>query len=447
MFPTWRSGSVYIENVLTGNVVDVQGGVKASGRNVWPYSLNYTNAQIFRFSEHRIPERYGSNARRIIAYPSYNGLLLSAKTPQMVIAGDESSGSTGPGTIRPEHILPDDVRVVADPDRQPSNKRTLKNVAFSLEDERVLDQPSPISVVNDLVTLSGAPKQVWNILPVEGEEGTFFIEGADFNDSMVMEPLDFSSGGTLVLSSFTGSDLQKWRIRRTAPPHPTNLRLDNFEWGKKLNQKPIYKPWKWHYVRFVKGRLSWANPNPAVLAAQTLIVSTDSSYESVAVDPSRTSVDFKVDSSESAKGQEHCLSIAARSRWQSENRAFSDELCRTPDVDEPSGPEDGGDQGVAKVLVFNCHSDRASVRLWTYDLSTNSGVWQDHGTLGVQWDGPSCPSGPPKEIALEDGHVYRLVAIDCGDKPPNQMPGTCHRLTSANIPGGINGATISFTIS
>ena len=447
VFPTWGSGSVYIENVLTGTVIDVQGGVKASGTNVWPYSLNYTNAQIFRFSEHRIPERYGSTARRIFAYPAYNDLLLSVKTPPMVIATDDGGGTGRPGTIDPSIVLPDTVGLVADPDRLPSDKRTLSNIIFSIEDEQQLDQSSPISIVDNLTLMPGSPKQIWNLIPVDGQDGTFFIESPDVGDSMVIEPLDFSSGGTLVLSSHTGSDLQKWRILQTAPPAPTNLTLSNFEWDKKLDQTPWYKPWKWHHDRFVKGTLTWANAKPSILTGQTLIVETTSTNESVAVAPHRTSIDFKVDSTEDAKDDEHCVSIAVRSRWQSENRAFSDEECQVPEVDEPADTGPDPKPGVGKILVYNCHTDRKSIRLWTYDLTANTGTWADRGTLGDQWEGSGCPSGPPKEIDLDDDHVYRLVAIDCGDLPPPQMPGTCHRLTSADIPGGPDGATINFTVN
>ncbi len=60
---TWRSGYAYIENVQTGLVMDVQGNVKANGTNVWPYTLNYSRAQMFQFSEFNIPERYGDDAR------------------------------------------------------------------------------------------------------------------------------------------------------------------------------------------------------------------------------------------------------------------------------------------------------------------------------------------------------------------------------------------------
>lgn len=445
MFPTWGSGSVYIQNLLTGNALDVLGGVKVRGRTVWPYALNFTNAQIFRCSELRIPDRYGDAARRIIAYPPGEDLVLSATSPPIVVAGGDHAGPAGTGTVRPDLVLPDDDRVVAGPDSRPSDRRILHNVVLTLEDERDLEPAGPLLPLDDLTALTGSPKQVWNLLPVDGEEDTFFLEGADFADSMVLEPLDLSSGGTLALSSFTGSDLQKWRIRRTRPPRPTDFRLSGFDWEADL-EGDFYNPFSWHYEHFVTGRASWVNPDPAVVASQTLRISTSSGSESVTIGPDRTSLDFKVDSSESAKHQEHRLSISVRSRWQSENRSFSDEITRTPE-DEPSDPGGGADPGVARVLIFNCHSDRAPIHLWTYDFTSNSGAWDDHGTLGEQWEGSGCPSGPPRTITLEDGHVYRLVAIDCGDLPPNQTQGSCHRLTTANLLGSDTGATISATVS
>lgn len=446
MFPTWDSGWVYIENVRTGTVIDVQGGVNAKGTSVWPYSLNYTSAQIFRFSDFRIPDRYGSEARRILALsPRGGSYYVSVKTPRQVMVESDPNGPVRPGTFDRGIMLPPRDDVLVDPDRPTTSKRTLKNIVFSIEPEHEVDESSPFNVVNDLVTLSGDPKQIWKVLPVENEQGVFFIQSVDFTESMVVEPLDFSSGGTLVLSSFTGSDIQKWRILRTAPPEPTSLKLTSFEWTEEHIKLPWYKPWKWHHEQSVQGTLSWANSNPSALRRQILIVSTDTTRESVEVEPSKTSCDFKVSSSVSAKSKEHCLSIIAFNRWQYKNRGFSDELCRTPSSDDPTvvPPEE---VGVGKLLVYNCHSDRKSLHLWVYDLTANTGVWQDHGTLGEQWQDSSCPSGPPKEISIGDDHLYRLVAIDCSDLPPNQTNGSCHRLTST-IQGKNNGTPMSFTVS
>ena len=39
---------IYFQNVQSGMALDVLGNAKRAGTTVWPYSLNYTDAQIFR---------------------------------------------------------------------------------------------------------------------------------------------------------------------------------------------------------------------------------------------------------------------------------------------------------------------------------------------------------------------------------------------------------------
>jgi hypothetical protein len=143
-FPDWLSGSVYIQNVLTGMVIDVQGNVKANGTSVWPYSLNHSDAQIFRFSQHGIPDKYGDNARYISALNAGPDLVLSLKAPPLVIVDAHSNEPAGPGTVRSEAVLPLNV---ADLDaHRPTSKRTLRNFAFSIEEKRDLGSAASSSM-------------------------------------------------------------------------------------------------------------------------------------------------------------------------------------------------------------------------------------------------------------------------------------------------------------
>ena len=143
---------------------------------------------------------------------------------------------------------------------QPSDKRVLRNYAFSIEEKRVSSATSPISVLTDLSVPEGPPKQVWKLVPVPGEEDVFFIQCADFEDPMVIESLDLSSGGTLVLSSLTGADIQKWRIGSTAAPNAADLKLADLTWAEWVDMSPIYAPWKWHWAHDVALK---TGPNPS----------------------------------------------------------------------------------------------------------------------------------------------------------------------------------------
>lgn len=446
----WRSGWVYIENVETGLVIDVQGNVKANGTTVWPYSLNYGKAQMFQFSEHHIPERYGDDARYIMAYDNSSfgsDFYLSVKTPPMVIVDTDTNAPAGPGTIGSDLVLPPTLGVV-DTDRPYSNKKTLRNFVFSIEAKREVDD-SPISVINDLSISTGEePIQIWKILPIPNEPDVYYIQNAHFKEKMVVEPLDFSSGGTLVLSTFTGSDIQKWKILKTAPPEPTNLKLSNFEWEEKLNQSPWYKPWKWRRIQKIKGKLSWTNSTASGLTKQEIIINSRSTnYEIITLGPNKTSYEFNIKSSKSAKTEEHCFTVKAYSKWKAQNWVFSDDECEIPDNDEAPPQRPIPSPGVGKLIVYNCHNDRKTVRLWTLDMTANTGVWKDHGTLVSEWQNGQCLNVSPKEITISDDHLYLLIAIDCGSSPPNATQGTCHKLTSSIIQGGENGTSQIFQIN
>lgn len=444
----WGSGWVYIENVQTGLVIDVQGNAKRNGTNVWPYMLNYSKGQMFQFSEFRIPDKYGDEARRIMAYDNSSfgsDFYLSVKTPAMVITPTNPSAPVIPGTVRPDLVFPE---MVLAPDRPSSDNKTLRNFVFTIESKRELDDsPSSLSSASEL-TLESAPKQVWKILPVPNESGVYYIQNAQFREKMVIEPLDFSSGGTLVLSSFTGSNLQKWRIIKTAPPKATDLKVSNFEWEEIYDYSPIYKPWKWHSDYKIKGKISWKNSDASSITKQELRVRDgDWDIETVTLAGSKTSFDFNFISSSSANTEEHCFSIITYSRWQAENSAISSDECKKPAFENSPTEETVPSSGVGKLIISNCHNDKKSVRLWTYDLTTSNGTWKDHGTLGSQWQGSGCPSGAPKEITIEDDHVYLLVAIDCGNLPPNQTQGICHKLTSSQIQGGKDGRSLTFQVN
>ncbi|SEK45725.1 hypothetical protein SAMN04487910_0571 [Aquimarina amphilecti] len=448
----WGSGWVYIQNVKTGLVMDVQHDVKANGTHVWPYSINYGRAQMFRFSKNNTPEKYGEDARYIMAYNNSSissDFYLSVKTRSMVVKDSDPKESSGSGMQRPDLVQSPTAEVVA-PDKPTSNKKIFKNFVFSIEAKREIDDAT-IPVITDLSTSSvQAHKQIWKIIPVSGEADTYYIQSAHFGKKMVIEPLDFSSGGTLVMSSFTGADIQKWRILKTKPKKAINLILSNFEWEEKYIQSPLYKPWKWHYVQRIKGKLSWTNSTTSDLTKQYILIDGGSSsdYDPIVLDGNKTSYEFDIKSTTSAKTKEHCFKIRGHSKWIAQNKVFSDDLCKKPDFDvEAPTTTPPTITRASKLVVSNCHNQRKSVRLWTYDHTVNDGVWKDHGTLNSQWQGSGCPEGSPKQINLTDNHIYTFVAIDCGNAPPNQSQGSCHKFTSFQIQGNSDESSLPIDIS
>lgn len=214
--------------------------------------------------------------------------------------------------------------------------------------------------------LNSTPKQIWEIVPLENEQDVYYIESTHFSERMVIEPLGNISGGKIVLSSFTGSNLQKWKIIRTKPTTRSNLNLTNFVWDK---------PWKWRTVQKNKGKLTWSISNSPNVVKQTIRMTNSSPID---IGPNRTSYSFNLKSEESFKTNVHCFVVAADSKWQADNRSLSEPFCDKPEFYEPETTT-SPTSGVGKLIIFNCHNDKKSTRLSTYDLTDNSGVWKDQG--------------------------------------------------------------------
>ncbi|MDN3666922.1 hypothetical protein ACFFU1_08215 [Algibacter miyuki] len=434
------SGWVYIENVQTNLVLDVQGNAKTKGTTIWPHSLNYSKAQMFKLTSSNIPDRFGNDARYIMAYDNRSlssDFYLSVKVPPLV---------TSP--VQPiennlhQPALSSEPMVFTDGENH-SNRKTLNNYEFTIEEKNELSV-SPIHLANSLATKA---KQIWKIIPVPNEPDMYYIQSAEFKKQYVIEPLGLNSGGTLVLGEFTGSNLQKWKILKTAPNEPTDIKLTNFEWERDLDQS-TWKFWKWHYAYKIKGDITWKRNNDVTkLSKQRLTIGVDNDNEHITIEPQKSSYKFSIESNSTGNKKEHCFRVKAYSKWSAENTTFSVETCTTPNTSTP--PKRPPSKGVSKLLITNCHDSKTeSVRLWLYDVTTNNGNWVDKGVLNNQWQGSNCPSGIPKEINLTDNHVYILKAIDCGNLSPNETNGSCHVLTSPEIKGAQdgNGTTLSFQI-
>ena len=102
--------------------------------------------------------------------------------------------------------------------------------------------------------------------------------------------------------------------------------------------------------------------------------------------------------------------------------------------------------GVARVAIFNCHTDKRTIRIWAADLTSGTG-WQEKGTLAAQYDASGCPAAnaEPFELLLEDGHTYMVAATDPdNDQCPSDqdfpnVQGECIRLQPQSFAGSDGG--------
>ncbi len=285
---------------------------------------------------------------------------------------------------------------------------------------------------------NGRPQQIWKLIPVRGEPDTYYIQNLNLPGRYVIEPLDTRSGGTLVMSKLTRSDLQKWRIGKTKPAASTNLSVTGFKWY------PGYYPWQNDEIR---GTITWNNPGRTQLAYQIVRIKADNEDgKSQEIESWKESYKFNWNSTRAAKYQEHCFTIVAVSKWEADNIASSTPACFTPDNDDSNPPPPPPD-GYSKLTVYNCHSEGRAVRLWTYDRTVNNGSWTDHGTLASNWQDSDCERRTPAEITLTDQHIYDFVAIDCGNSPPDQENASCRRLSSPPIRGNSSGGSLPLWVN
>lgn len=106
----WSDGWVYIQNVSTGLLLDVKHTVKTPNTAVWPYRLNYSRSQMFRFTGVGVADRFGPDGRYIMAYAntsSASDLYVSVKIPELAIAlpepaAEPAGGGGGAGFSAPQ---------------------------------------------------------------------------------------------------------------------------------------------------------------------------------------------------------------------------------------------------------------------------------------------------------------------------------------------------------
>lgn len=107
-------------------------------------------------------------------------------------------------------------------------------------------------------------------------------------------------------------------------------------------------------------------------------------------------------------------------------------------------------QGVKTALISNCHSEKRSVNIWTYDATI--GAYADKGSAGSNWSSSgSCPVGAPFTVTLTEGHQMQIIAVDpqgltCGGQNDPSISG-CQKLVTGYLLGDNNGTTVQFQIN
>ncbi|MCP9235263.1 RICIN domain-containing protein [Lewinella sp. JB7] len=372
----WDSGPYYLQNVQTGMVIDVKGGLKQRGTTVWPFSLNYSEAQVFHFDRTGVPEGFGDNVSYLKAHVRLGpAVYLSVKIPTPVNSPVGTAPSPGP--LAPGINVPSVAQTpqVATDGSSSDRRNLLRPYLFTVEDKieyttpRFGNQPSH----------GAEARQIWRVTPVPNEVETYYLENAHFSGRFAVEPLDLRSGGTLVLGEFRGDDLQKWRILRAGANEPTNLRLTNFKYEVEFYWSTI-KVWEWGNRYRFTGRLNWdSNNEPASLANQELVIRNNDGFtKTIDLSPDRTSHEFNFVLDDEPENEEYCFRVSYFSRWSVENWVRGDALCEVPDGSGSPPPSTGDVVSFASSLEANIPPTGNVIYLGRVDPGNNSRLLKVH---------------------------------------------------------------------
>ena len=393
-FAQFGTQEYFITNKQSKKVLDVRGGSQSPRAQVWQYDLNYTEAQRYRFFRRRAS---GDGVFMILAKVS--NLYVSVK-----INNEQVKGTHVP---------------------KPRRYRQFTRYETIWQDKKYNETTSRFQKISFGANYK---HQRWKFIPVPNEARTFYIQSTAFSTKKVLEPASTASGATMRLADYTGSEKQKWIIKPVLPGEPTDVSINDFKWQPVLHKGKVV------------GNVRWKdNANSEDGFEIRMKKEGESSFKVIGtVGRNKTSFSFSKNV-DLGRNKEFCFKVIPFNRW---GKNASDEACAVARHNNTS-PQP---KGYKKVAIYNCHSEKKTVRLWSYDLTANTGVWKSHGTFGSQWSNGNCSSGSPKEISLSNGHKYIFKAIDCGSKPPNQTNGSCHKMTSAQILGdsdGYNSTTIT----
>lgn len=415
-----------LKNKLSNKLLDVRDGSKTPGAQIWQHDLNYSDAQRFRI---QLSSSYGNDAYVIRPQTSSNFFVSLRHNLSLGVETGFASGvvvGAWPTTVLGNPVI--------------DSGGLDPNIFKLVQDRRYDIRP----IVTAATPISLQPRyQIWKFVPVPNESSTYFIESLAFTERMALQATSVRSGSQLRLSRFNGSDAQKWIVLPTTPEPPSNLELKNFVWKELLIV--------WYKTGTVKGELEWIDNSSNELEFEIQMKRKDdgffSDYWTLGdVDANRKT--FKISHrGRKGEGREHCFRVIARNKWG--DSASSNEVCGTPVPESTPPPPPPPPPGVEAIGLYNCHNGQKTVRVWIYDHTTNSGEWEDRGTIASSWNGSSCPPDATLvlKVPLANGHQYTVKAIDCGDDPPNLTDGACVRFQSQLIFGKIAGGIFMVTIN
>lgn len=387
-------GTYSIENKQSGKFVDVKGGSANPGAIIWQFELNYTMAQQFY-----IVRRAYFDGGYVIQprIPSNNEMFLTWKMKDPVFVPASSQALTISNSS--------DIKIVQD-------------IWYNI--------PPPALESGPQISIQRR-HQVWKIIPVENEQGTYFIEAMGTSNRRVLASSSNNSGTDLALVDFSGQDNQKWIITKVPPPGATNLKVVEFYW------EPGFLWWG----NKIKGKLTWddiSDDENGFKLFITRLGEHSGTSDPIKIPANREQYSFSLPSKH-GKDQEHCFRIAAYNNWGTNDDAAR--ACAVaserekPPTSPPPEPE-----GINKVLIYNCHSDQQAINVWLRDLSSGN-IWVKKGTLSSQWANGSCPVGNPLQLTLENSHNYYIMANDCDDNP-NSPVNSCNVLEPFFLKGSDN---------
>lgn len=397
-------GDLVINNYASNNYLDVKLGSLEPKAKVWMFKLNQTDAQYFRFI------KIGSQNDKVFRIQNIKSNLFLTARMVLSISMDAASSS-----------------------QNNSNIYLTQDHAYEISNRPQID-----------IMSVDAKNQYWELMSAEiAENGTLFIlKNVRFNK--VLEPFNNQSKSSLILNTYVqGKISQAWKIS-AMPKIPKSVRVD-YSYKVQSNR--------------ISGVINWSDQSNnesgfSIWADRTYAGGVPYSFEIVNFVPANTtsySFTFNETNSLNGKNREHCFYVfALGSGGFAPNSLPSKNVCSIAHNELSSPPPPPPPVGISSIHVYNCHSEQRAVRLWTYDLTLDNGIWVDRGQLSSQWSNGSCQSGLPnlpKQISLTDGHSYALKAIDCGNNPPNTTDGSCHKLTTTNaIPGKTGGQILTITV-
>jgi hypothetical protein len=143
--------------------------------------------------------------------------------------------------------------------------------------------------------------------------------------------------------------------------------------------------------------------------------------------------------------RQYCFTVRAENIWGISAESLL-KCARTDAAPTPTPTPTPTPSGFSQINVNNCHSERRTIYIWTYDYTL--GVWEQRGSLAAQWSSSgTCPgSASPFVVPLADGHFFRFVAVDpgssfCGGQNDPQVGG-CQRAITDPVQGYAKGPAL-----